>query len=154
VVGVSTRAFDGDGDGDDRGHAWCDVVICVTATATPIEGGRLDGVTLSTNLHGLTLLLVLCTVLSYALNRKLRQRVAPGLSQQRAGTMPGGTLPVIDPLGSPASPPAPTTNPPRPAPSPVLIPDHSHIFLARHHDDDNGSSPVVTRGQGGAAWSL
>ena len=93
--------------------------------------------------------------------------IAPGIGRRRAETMPGGMLPVIDPLGPPASAPVPTTNSPRPAPSPpappgpaplpVLIPERGHIFFGHHDDDDDGSSPTMmsvsapTVGGGGAA---
>jgi hypothetical protein len=76
--------------------------------------------------------------------------IAPGIGRRRAETMPGGMLPVIDPLGPAASAPAPVTNSPRPAPSPpvppaptaspIFIPDHGHIFFG--HDDD-GNSPAM-----------
>lgn len=79
--------------------------------------------------------------------------IAPGIGRRRAETMPGGMLPVIDPLGPPASAPVPITNsprpapsppaPPAPAPSPILIPDHGHIFFGHHHDDDDGNSPAM-----------
>lgn len=79
--------------------------------------------------------------------------IAPGIGRRRAETMPGGMLPVIDPLGPLTSAPAPTTNsprsapsppaPPAPAPSPVLIPEHGHIFFHSQHDDDDDNGPAM-----------
>ena len=80
--------------------------------------------------------------------------IAPGMGRRRAETMPGGMLPVIDPLG-PTSATSPTTSsprpaasppaslPPAPAPSPILVPDH-HILFRSHHDDDNGDGPAMS----------
>ncbi len=77
--------------------------------------------------------------------------IAPGMGRRRAETMPGGMLPVIDPLGPPTSSPAPNsprpipspTAPPAPAPSPVLIPEHGHILFRGHDDDDDGDEPAM-----------
>jgi len=74
---------------------------------------------------------------------------APAMGRRRAETMPGGMLPVIDPPALPASAPVPTNeprstpSPPNaPAPSPVLIPDHGHIFF--NHENEGGPAMSVS----------
>ena len=37
----------------------------------------------------------------------------------------------------------PHQEPPAPAPSPILIPEHGHILFRSQHDDDDGNGPAM-----------